>query len=93
MATGLERVLRAAAAGAAPGYPAGNALSAQYGGAVAPLPDASATPGDLRIAAWSDGARKLVLTAIARTGKQLFAQVDGDVLTTNTGDLPSLPNP
>jgi hypothetical protein len=83
----LERVLRTAADAAAPGYPAATSLGDQ----VVALGARSDTPPDLRVGAWTDAGDKLSVVAVARTGRRLFADVDGDVLRTNAFTVPDLP--
>ena len=84
VAAGLDRVLHNAGAGATTGYPTAAALSARYRTAVAPLAAPTEAPPDRRVAAWSDGQKHLILSAVARTGRRLFIDVDGPVVTTNT---------
>jgi hypothetical protein len=91
VAAGLDRVLHNA--GSEAGYPSGETLSARYRGDVVALPAATAASPDLRIGAWSDGKRRLVLTAVARTGRRLFIEVDGQVVRTNVFNVPPLPGP
>jgi hypothetical protein len=93
VAIALTRVLRAAGAAAGRGYPTAQAIADRLGGAVAVLGVSTDEPPDLRIGAWSDGARRLVLSAIARTGRRMFIQIDGDIVTANDIDLPILPDP
>jgi hypothetical protein len=87
----LGRVLGSAAPTAATGYATAQALSDSLQGAVVALAAPTDNPPDLRVGAWSDGARKLTLAAIARTGRRLFLEVDGDLVRTNSVTLPDLP--
>src|SRR4051794_27619800 len=84
VAASLDRVLHNAGAGATGAYPTAEALSARYRTAVAALAASTDRPPDRRVAAWSNGADHLIVTAIARTGRRLFIDVDGPVVTTNT---------
>jgi len=90
VAAAIERVIHTAGDAAAPGYPSGEALAGRFDNAVVALSDPAATTQDLRIGAWSDGLRRLTVTAVARTGRRLFARIDGETLTTNTIGIPAL---
>ncbi len=92
VAAGLLRVLRNAATDADTGYPSAQALSDRYAGAVAALAAPTDSPPDRRIGAWSDSAKRLVLTATARTGRRIFFEIDGRVVRTNAFNVPSLPD-
>jgi hypothetical protein len=91
LAAAMQRVLRSAADAAAPGYPSGQAIADSFNGDVVPLAASTDTPPDLRVGAWSDAARKLTLVGVARTGRRLFVEVDGDVVRTNAFTVPDLP--
>lgn len=91
VAAALQRVLRTAGGAATPGYPSAQALSDSLSGAVVPLVAPTDNPPDLRIGAWSDSAAKLTLVAVARTGRRLFFEVEGDVVRSNVFSVPDLP--
>ena len=86
----MGRVVHTAGDAAAPGYPSGEALAGSFDNVVVALAGPDATTQDLRIGVWSDGLRRLVVTAVTRTGRRLFARIDHDTLTTNTIGIPDL---
>ena len=90
VAAALERVIHTAGDAAAPGYPSGAALAGSFDDAIVALSGPDATTQDLRVGVWSDGLRRLVVTAVARTGRRLFARIDGQTLTTNMLGIPNL---
>jgi hypothetical protein len=84
----IDRVVHSAGADAlGGGYPSGALLADRFGGAVVALADPADAPPDRRVGVWSDGARRLVVRAVARTGHELFFEVDGDVVTSNAEDI------
>ena len=62
-------------------------LQRSLAGGVAALSSPSDTPNDRRIGVYSDGARHLTVVARTLTGRRLFADFDGDVVSTNLGSV------
>jgi hypothetical protein len=87
VAAAIDRLLHDAGADASPGYPTGDVLANRFAGAVVALAAPTDTPPDRRVGVWSDGARHLMISAVSRTGRRLFAEVDGDVVTSNAPNL------
>jgi hypothetical protein len=63
-------------------YPSPDAVKSRFQ-TITALDSAAGTPADRSVGFWSDGAQRMAVVAVARTGRRLYAEVDGATLRTN----------
>jgi hypothetical protein len=86
----LQAVARRAAGGGTGPYPSAASLATSFANATAVLANPNETPGDRSVGIYSDERTHLAVVARTMTGRRLYADFDGDVITTNLTSVADL---